>query len=105
MDERFSCTVGDAGTDVVLRPVGELDAATAPAFRQLALSALLRRDTGAVEVDLSALEFVDSSGLREFIDASRLARERGIPFRMTRAQPRVERTFVLVGLEGHLDLG
>lgn len=104
MDEPFTCTVEDDGDAVVLRPSGELDASTAPAFRDAAHAAVLRPTTSRVEVDLGGIAFVDSSGLREFIDASRLARSRDIPFRMTNAQPRVHRTFVLVGLERHLEL-
>lgn len=104
-DEPFTCTVDDDGDAVVLRPVGELDASTAPVFREVAHAAVLRPRTTGVEVDLSGVDFLDSSGLREFIDASRIARSRDIPLRLTNAQPRVHRTFVLVGLERHLELG
>lgn len=104
MSEHFSCTVEDDGDAVVLRPCGELDADSAATFRDAARSAVLRPRTTGVEVDLGGLEFLDSTGLREFIDASRMAQAREISFRLTGARPRVQRTFVLVGLERHLDL-
>jgi anti-anti-sigma factor len=52
-----------------------------------------------VDVDLSALTFVDSSGLREFIDASRLATAHDVELMLLRATRPVRDTFVMVGLE------
>ena len=63
------------------------------------MAAIASPEVDAVVLDLSALTFVDSSGLREFIDVSRMAVAYDVDLALSRATPQVRRTFVLVGLE------
>lgn len=68
-------------------------------FRKAVVAAIASPDVDAVVLDLSALTFVDSSGLREFIDVSRMAVAYDVDLALSQATPQVRRTFVLVGLE------
>ena len=63
------------------------------------MAAIASPEVDAVVLDLSALTFVDSSGLREFIDVSRMAVAYDVDLALSQATPQVRRTFVLVGLE------
>jgi anti-anti-sigma factor len=65
---------GAAGT--VLKPDGRLDMVTAPAFRNR-VKALVGSGQYRLIVDMSAVEFVDSSGLGALIFALKRAREEG----------------------------
>lgn len=68
-------------------------------FRKAVVAAIASPEVDAVVLDLSALTFVDSSGLREFIDVSRMAVAYDVDLALSQATPQVRRTFVLVGLE------
>jgi stage II sporulation protein AA (anti-sigma F factor antagonist) len=73
---------------------GELDLATAPA---LAEAVAERRAAGVhrLLIDLSELEFIDSTGLRLLLDVSRLA---GLELRIVPGAPVVQRALELSGL-------
>ena len=68
-------------------------------FRKAVVAAIASPEVDAVVLDLSTLTFVDSSGLREFIDVSRMAVAYDVDLALSQATPQVRRTFVLVGLE------
>jgi anti-sigma B factor antagonist len=55
---------------------GELDLSSAPKLRQ-ALNELYRNGTDSLILDLSELDFVDSTGLSEFVGALKHCRQRG----------------------------
>jgi anti-sigma B factor antagonist len=57
------CHVEHDGDAVIVRPVGEVDIATAPAISQ-ALDAIHADGGGPVLLDLRAVSFMDSTGLR-----------------------------------------
>jgi len=75
---------------------GELDVATAP--RVDAALAALRDDERELRVDLSDLAFLDSTGLRTLLRASRVAQERGGRLAMVPGPSAVQRVFELTGL-------
>jgi anti-sigma B factor antagonist len=87
---------------VELRPSGELDLAAAPSLRA-ALGRALESGATSVCVDLSAVTFLDSTGLDVFVDASRQARGLGISFVLTGAAANVRRVFDITNLGELLD--
>jgi anti-sigma B factor antagonist len=91
--EPFRCDVLPAGdARVVLRPVGELDLATAPEVdRQLERL----RAAGCTELvlDLRAVPFMDSSGLRVVLRWNELAAKNGCVFTLIRGPELVQRVF------------
>jgi anti-sigma B factor antagonist len=60
----------------VLAVTGEIDLAVAARFAE-ELENLVRSDGGSALVDLSAVEFIDSSGIRELLKAKGNAQESG----------------------------
>ena len=84
--EPFRCDVLPAGdARVVLRPVGELDLATAPEVdRQL--ERLHAAGWTELVLDLRAVPFMDSSGLRVVLRWNELAAENGCVFALSAAR-------------------
>ncbi len=82
---------------VVLSPSGEVDLGTAPALRS-SLKAILEDGHNAI-VDLGAITYIDSTGIKVVFDMHRLFLERGR--RVVLAEPAtvVRKVMEIVGLE------
>jgi len=87
---------------VVLAVSGELDLATVPALSR-ELHAVEETHPKRVIVDLSELEFMDSSGLHELLRALKRASENNPRLSLRRGPPAVQRLFELTNTE-HLFL-
>jgi len=79
----------------LVRLAGELDASTARELRAHVRAA--RDERAPLLLDLADVTFIDLSGLRVLLDASRAAAETGWPFFIVRPSSMVER---LIGLTG-----
>jgi anti-sigma B factor antagonist len=86
--------------DGVLVVSGELDAHTAPSLVQ----ALASVDGVNAVVDMSDVEFVDSSGLRALIDAHQSAEAMGGRFVIRQPSPTVSRLFEISGVNEYLHI-
>lgn len=84
-----------------LKLLGELDLATVPILHQRLASASERKES--VILDLSELEFIDSSGLRVLITAHADASRDGWSLRFTEPGDRIRRVFVVAGVASHFD--
>ena len=85
----------------VLSLYGELDHSNAQVFESALLGAEVR-DTEAIILDLSGLEFCDSTGLGVIIRAVTRSRQDSDRLVMLRAQDQVQRLLAISGLEEHL---
>lgn len=94
MDD-FSVAVEHLDGTVLVRPVGELDLATAPEVER-ALDGVIGGHW-AVVVDLSEVSFADCAGLRAVRWA--LQQPSLVSLRTSGAHPRVQRVLELTGLE------
>lgn len=65
----------------ILKPVGRLNMATAPHFKE-GITVALGRGLTRIVVDLSEIEFMDSSGLGAIINGLKSAREQGGDLRL-----------------------
>jgi anti-anti-sigma factor len=99
----LSTTVSADGRTAVLTLAGELDLGTAERVWP-DLSRLLAAATEAVVLDGSALEFLDSSGLRVLLRGAKLAESEGTAFRVVAPHPVVQRVLELAGVRGALDV-
>jgi anti-sigma B factor antagonist len=82
---------------------GEIDASNS-AYVSRKLTDLITAADDAVIVELTWLEFCDSSGLNTFVAAARRARDRRIPFEMVGAYGRVATVFGLTNLDKALNV-
>jgi anti-anti-sigma factor len=94
----FSVTVGRSGDTVTVSVAGELDVAAVPVLGAH-LDALEADTAGAaVVLDLSALTFLDSSGVALLIAVARRAEDEGWPLRIAGTPPQALRVLALCGL-------
>lgn len=82
----------------VVTPRGQLDVATAPAFRQQLVEAQFSEDH-RVLVDLDEVEFIDSMGLGVLVGGVKRARSHGGAFRVRCTRDRTLRLLALTGLD------
>jgi anti-sigma B factor antagonist len=86
-----------AGGHHVLKLTGELDMASAPEL-EAAIVRACASTAHAITLDLSALTFVDSSGLAAIASAGEQCSEAGYPLHLIPGPPAVHRVFELTGL-------
>jgi anti-sigma B factor antagonist len=82
---------------------GELDLASAEQL-DAQLKQLESSEPALLVLDLRALEFMDSTGLRTVIAADARARERGGRLVVVRAPEEVDRVFRLTRMDQHLEV-
>ena len=86
---------------LIVRLEGELDMANAPLLQNAVEGAELDAHTMVV-LDLEALQFMDSTGLRILLALRERAIEHGQEFAVTPGTPQVQRLLSLTGVAGHL---
>ena len=91
--DAFSCTLATADGHAVVHLVGELDMASVPELR--AHVEPLAAEWPTVVLDLSRLEFCDSSGLHAFLTLSRHCEEHGTRLVLRAMTRPVRRVFEL----------
>jgi len=99
--EQLEVEVRQAPDRVVLALVGELDMASAPLL-QSALESAELDSKQLVVLDLSELEFIDSTGLRVILAMRKLCSERGQELAVTHGSQQVERLLSVTGVGEHL---
>ena len=87
----------DGGT-AYLRLEGEFDLACKETFERSVLDLTVERPAGVI-IDLSQLDFIDSSGLRMIADAESLCRECGIDYGVIAGSGQARRVFDLTGMD------
>ncbi len=83
---------------LLLVPHGELDYASAHALED-ALAEGRRNGARLITLDLEGLTFLDSVGIRVFVNAARIAEQEGPPLALLPGPPFVQKRLRLVGLE------
>lgn len=97
-----STTTVRSGDTVTVVPRGDLDVATAGAFADVAVAALGALPLRSVVVDLSGVDFVDSTGLGSLVRLRTEARRRGARMTVVGAPERVQRVLRITGLDREL---
>jgi anti-sigma B factor antagonist len=92
--EPFRCVVLRERDSARIRVVGELDMATAAILRT-EIDSLRAEGIRRMILDLSSLDFMDSSGLRCILDCDAEARKDGFSVGLIQGPPAVHRVFEL----------
>jgi anti-sigma B factor antagonist len=100
----FSVSVNEQPDRTVIAVAGELDLATAPQLEETLMPCLA--GGGHAVLDLRALEFMDSTGVRVIVGAHLAAQEHGARFVLVRTpnDGAVGRVLEISGLDGVLEL-
>jgi anti-anti-sigma factor len=87
-----------SGVGATFALTGEIDVLTAGAIEDAARAAL---DDGAplLDIDLAEVTFMDSQGLNALMQAHRAMAAAGATLRVVNVPRRVQRTFVMTGLD------
>jgi len=99
-EQRLTVDESTSGDQAVLTLEGELDPHTAPTL-QAALERTLAEKPSSVLLDLTALRFIDSSGLRVLIDAHRTLSEGGSELVVRNPSTTAQRLFEITRLDDH----
>ncbi|MBX6766014.1 MAG: STAS domain-containing protein [Actinomadura rubrobrunea] len=86
------------GGNAVVTATGELDLYTAPRL-QAALAGLLREQVDRIVVDLSGVEFCDSTGMNVLLAAMKRLKEQGGTLELAAPRPAVRRILQVTGLD------
>jgi len=100
MGNQDSLTVDNDPSGVIVVH-GDIDVAGGPI---LEAAILAREATGPVVIDLVDVYFIDSSGLRSLLGASRRARERGTAVVLRGVGPEVLRLLQITGTTEHFSI-
>jgi anti-sigma B factor antagonist len=91
----FDISSSERGRWLVVQPKGEIDMVNAPLLR----AALVDIDRPYVVVDLSEVEFIDSTGLGVLVGAGARARNRGGEVRIVCPRRGIRKVFDITGLD------
>src|SRR5829696_515974 len=97
----FRCELEPERTRVRVRPIGEIDMATTPEV-ETHLSDLAAAGFEQVTLDLSAVSFLDSTGLRMILEWDARSRADGFSFSLVAGPPTVQRLFDLTDTTARL---
>jgi anti-sigma B factor antagonist len=95
--ERLRIEVTDGARSARIALHGEFDIASADDAGR-ALQELLRRDLDAVIIDLSGLDFMDSTGVKFLVDGREAARARGVRLTLVPGRGPVQRVLTVSGV-------
>jgi anti-sigma B factor antagonist len=103
VDQEFGISEERRDGSSVVSPWGEVDVATAPALRDR-LEQVIESDQGPVVVDLTAVTFIDSTGLGVLIGARKQCDDNGRALRVVMSEPRILKVFEITGLTEFFDV-
>ncbi|UQU62493.1 STAS domain-containing protein [Couchioplanes caeruleus] len=95
----FDCTIEREGETMVVVPEGDVDVVNAAVLRQVLQQVVERRDCTRLDIDMSAVTFLDSSGLGMLVAAQRAAAAQGIALQLQKPGPMVRMVLEVTNLD------
>lgn len=89
--------VNDQGDRIIIALKGDIDLESSPAARELLLSSVARNKN--LLVDLSAVTYIDSSGVASLVEALQASRKNGTDFALAAASESARRVLELARLD------
>lgn len=90
--------IENTATAVLIRIVGEIDLSASDDVRKWIVEAIPREPARVLEVDLSAVTFLDSTGIRALVLGQQAANREGVTMRVTNPRGRVEAVLKITGV-------
>ena len=87
---------------ITVSPAGDVSLETTPVLREVLRQVVESQDGGAIDVDMSAVDFVDSAGIGVLVAAQRAAAARGSRLVVTSPGPMIRMVLQISGLDGIL---
>lgn len=100
----ISIAAGQSAGHKVAAIEGEIDVSNAPELRD-ALDSALSEGCVLLEVDLSRVSYIDSTGIGVLVGASHRSEEVGARLKVSHPQPGVARVLTLLGMADELGMG
>ena len=97
----FTTRIAERGDETVIAFTGDLDVSTRRPARDT-LQAALGEGTGPLVLDLTDIEFLDSTGLTVLVNTANEAKRLGRPFTIVVPDGQARRTLELSGLDEEL---
>ncbi len=95
---QLSCVIEQISDATIIHVRGEVDMATAPRLRQVLIDVLAASPSTHLVVDLSGVEFIDSTGIGVIVGAHKRATARGGRLSAIVTTPAVLRILQTTGL-------
>lgn len=96
--DKHEIDIVTAGDSALARICGPIDIDSSPALRDRFLALFEARYARVVNIDLSAVSHIDSSGVATLIEALRIARSQNIEVRLQGLEGRLLRLFEATGI-------
>jgi anti-sigma B factor antagonist len=96
--EKLEITVNHGNESFELRLSGRLGVDSSPELRTQLLAILRVQSPPAVSVDLSAISYIDASGIATLVEGLKAARHRGTTLCLQGLQGRVRHLFEVTGM-------
>lgn len=87
------------GDTIIVVPEGDIGIETVDVLREVLRSVIDSRDGGEIDIDMSAVAFLDSTGIGVLIAAQRAAAARGTRLMLTSPGPMVRMVLEVAHLE------
>ncbi|MHB8671737.1 MAG: STAS domain-containing protein [Acidimicrobiales bacterium] len=104
MTEQFSTEIGWHDSSIELKVTGEVDVATVPLLEAALAECIGADPSRPVILDLAAVTFMDSTGLRAVVGAHKALLAQGGELRVSNARRNVAKAFRITGLDKVIDL-
>lgn len=101
MEDVLEIAVDTASGNARVDVSGEIDSSTSPQLAE-AIDRAMRANTRRVEIDASAVTFIDSAGLRVLVAAQRAAEEEGRHIAIVDPSETTQRLLEITGLTEYL---
>jgi len=98
----FDCTIERRDDTITVVPQGDISLDTTPLMREVLRQVVESRDGGRVDVDMSAVTFLDSSGLGMLVAAQRAAAARGTDLMLCEPGPLIRMVLEIANLQERL---
>ena len=99
----LSITTSDKDNERVVSVAGEVDVSNAPELRE-ALDRAFEGGATAIEVDLTEVPYIDSTGIGVLVGAAHRAHDKGVGLSVSHPQHNVARVLGLLGVGRELDV-